>query len=200
MTFLAQFSHHPERLDLRGSGRALFVFHCNHDPGMCDDYDYEAGANAALVLDVARMTGHASALPSDQPPVNHEVRIVQWLERDDGLSPQLRSAFFKEATYSQLGEAIIDKTTDETRLAGVPLWIQSADEGPRDGWRFLGQLGWLHKFLRTPKASYPWVSPGRAGNAPFVGEGPNFGDAGLAYLFISETDDPPRAAIFWQCS
>ena len=55
-------------------------------------------------------------------------------------------------------------------LGGTPRWLQG-DETPGDGWRLLAQLT--------------------------DGHGYNFGDAGIAYVFVSP--DGTRGRFLWQC-
>src|SRR5450830_1027219 len=50
-SLLAQFVHHPVRLDLGREGRLLSVFQCNADPGMCASWERNSGANACLITE-----------------------------------------------------------------------------------------------------------------------------------------------------
>ena len=70
----AQLVHDREWLDLGRAGCVLFVFQCNHDPGMCSTWDGCSGANACFVVEPEDL-GHALAeLPGDLPM---SVRLVQ---------------------------------------------------------------------------------------------------------------------------
>jgi hypothetical protein len=176
-SLLAQLLHHPSRLDLGREGRVLHVFQCNHDPGACSTWEGGSGANACFVVEPERIGAGLTQIPGDKPPVDSEVRVVRWIERD--------------------GEV-----TTSTRLGGVPYWIQSPDEAPQGDWRFVGQLDSTHSFLQAPKRPAAWVHEDKErleGRAHY-GDGPNFGDMGIAYLFVKTGDPSPQGWFFWQCS
>lgn len=85
-----------------------------------------------------------------------------------------------------------------TKLGGAPGWVQYP-EPPGPAWRFVGQLGYDHIFLTLPENPPAWVSAytREDGTAGHVGQGPNFGDCGTAYLFLKPgTLD---GAMLWQC-
>ncbi|MBI3678357.1 MAG: hypothetical protein HY243_17235 [Proteobacteria bacterium] len=201
-SLLAQFVHHPDRLDLGRDGRSLFVFHCNHDPGMCSDWEATSGANACIVIDREILQNTATPLPSDNPPIDDEVIIAGWIEKDDGLTIEETSRFMSEESLISLDESVLTKATASTKLGGVPYWIQSPDEAPKFGWTFLGQLDSTYSFLTVPIESRNWISKDRHGfeGRTHVGRGPNFGDGGVAYLFIQRNVDPPKVCMFWQCT
>lgn len=199
-SLLAQLLHHPARLDLGRSGRVLFVFQCSHDPGMCETWNRDSGANACFVVEPEMLGPEPSAIPSDLPPLNNEVHVLRWLERDDGVPPPLEGAFYSDATYGELDESVIERPAEQTRLGSVPTWIQSPDEGPGEGWQFAGQLTWDHRFMSPPKGKYEWIDDAPADDVTHIGQGPNFGDCGIAYLFVRKDEDPPVGTMFWQCS
>jgi hypothetical protein len=182
---LAQLAHDPRRLDLCRPGRVLFVFQCDLDPGMCSNWEGGAGANACFVVEPETLTGRLAPLPSDSPPVGEEVRVVRWIEEDDGIPESLRAAFFDDKALADVPDEACEAVNDQTRLGSVPCWIQSPSEGPADGWKFVGQLASRHRFLTEPAHEV---------------EGPNFGDCGIGYLFIRPGDALPRGHFFWQCS
>lgn len=182
-SLIAQFAHHPERLPLGRDGRMLFVFQCNHDPGMCETWDQNSGANAAFVLEPEALNGGESALPADAPPSDPAMLVTGWDAQDDGLTAEQAAAFFSEAGMATLDDDLLDQERyDRTQLLGVPCWIQSPDEAPQ-GWRFLGQIG-----------SY-YLSEDNYLDAH------NFGDGGIAYLFATDSadGDVPQVKMFWQC-
>lgn len=196
MTLLAQLAHHEERLDLGREGRMLLVFLCAHDPGMCDSWDAMSGANACLIVEPERLGECETPVPSDDPPTDPCVAIVGWLARDDGVSDVDAAHFFDEARWTALPDEIGCAPPQMTHLGGLPAWMQSPDEAPRPGWRFLGQLDSSYSFISLPNDPPPWVHPdperfeGRSAWA----DGPNFGDGGVAYLFKKGD----QVLMFWQ--
>lgn len=202
-SLIAQLKHDDERLDLGSAGRVLFVFQCEWEAGMCSNWELFAGANACLVLSEPELTGVASSLPEAAPPVIPVVGILRWQEHDDGIAADVRPAFFDGVAHLTLSDEEWEKATAETRLGGVPHWVQSPDEAPKDGWRFLGQLDSMYRFVDR-SVSLPTVLRFAAGSGDddaLFADGPNFG-GGLAYLFArdSEGDAPPAVGMFWQCS
>lgn len=201
LSLLAQLVHHPVRLDLGRAGRVLFAFQCNHDPGMCSTWEGGSGANACFVVEPESLGSALTALPEDGPLLENELRVDQWIELDDGLSSDLFPAFFDEAKYFALPEEILASISTSTRLGGVPAWMQSPSEAPADGWTFIGQLDSTHSFITPPAGAVPWAPAGadkREGRT-HVGQGPNFGDGGIAYLFLRSTAALPEGYFFWQC-
>jgi hypothetical protein len=208
-SLLAQFRHHSARLDLGREGRCLFVFQCNHDPGMCSSWEGGSGANACFVVEPETLAVGVPAIPNPQPLIERELRIVQWVEREDGLSPAQCEIFFDDSKWGALEEDeredLFVKAEQCTRLGGVPHWIQSSGEAPADGWRFVGQLDSLHRFLTPPAAPDPGVRAVTAHaqhpkSLTYFCEGPNFGDAGIGYLFLKNAGERPEGWFFWQCS
>lgn len=200
-SLLAQFIHDPERLDLGRSGRVLFVFQCTHDPGMCDTWESSSGANACFVMEPEHIADTQSEAPDDAPPLDNEAVVVGWHARDDGIPESLSANFFDEEAYFKIGDDVLQRVTWSTRLGGVPTWIQSPGEAPQGGWRFVGQLDSTYSFISPPRDTPAWVSIDRENfeGRTHVGAGPNFGNGGIAYLFLKETDGVPDAKMFWQC-
>lgn len=197
-SLLAQFEHHPERLDLGRKGRVIFVFQCNHDPGMCSTWEALSGANACFVVEPEDLTDAETPVPSDAPPQDREVRIIEWHQRDDGLASELASNFRNDEAHMRLAEETHAKITWGTRLGGFPKWIQSADEAPK-GWAFVGQLDSSYSFLSPPKGDYSWVKSDPDGfeGRTHVAEGPNFG-FGLGYILLRRGSGVPEGCFFWQ--
>ena len=71
----------------------------------------------------------------------------------------------------------------------------------RTDWQFAGQLDSTHSFLRPPKLRHAWISEDceRFEGRTHFGEGPNFGDGGIAYLFLRQAAGMPRGCLLWQC-
>lgn len=201
LSLLAQFVHDVNRLDLGRAGRMLNVFQCNHDPGMCSNWEGGSGANACFVTEPEQLIAGLTPIPADAPPLEREARIVEWLERDDGVSESQASHFFSWDEFAALPESVTAKIPTSTRLGGVPFWIQSPDEAPKHGWRFVGQLDGTYSFLTAPAAAVPGIevdSTRWEGRSHYC-DGPNFG-GGIAYLFLRSTSTAtPDGWFFWQC-
>ena len=202
-TLLAEFHHVESRLDLGAAGRTLFVFHCANEPGMCDDWDQDSGGNAAFVVEASALD---SGLTQPRPgtPVYPEARILSWVELEDTIPHHLVQSFFTDKLYLSLGESVIDRVTMGTKLGSVPRWIQSSDESP-PGFRFVGQLDSSYSFYRSlPPGTAREGLQGGPDTQAFEGrtwwaDGPNFGDGGIGYLFLRETELLPEFKFFWQC-
>jgi hypothetical protein len=113
----------------------------------------------------------------------------------------MASHFFCWEKLSQLPEEVIDRATWSTRLGGVPCWIQSPDEAPKDSWRFIGQLDSTYSFLFAPTIRVDGITEDAEhyeGRSHYC-LGPNFGDGGIAYLFIRNVAATPEGWFFWQC-
>ncbi|HXY35892.1 MAG TPA: hypothetical protein VEI07_16780 [Planctomycetaceae bacterium] len=200
-SLLAQLLHDPVRLNLGRAGRVLFVFQCNHDPGMCSTWEAGSGANACFVLEPEALLDQMSSLPADEPELEHELRVVGWFQREDGLPESLVPSFFDDDKYFALPEETLDSVSGITRLGGVPAWIQNPSEAPGPRWRFVGQLSCYHSFFVPPatEESWIWTDPDRGAGRTHCAAGPNFGDDGTAYLFLRDASPVPEGRLFWQC-
>lgn len=202
-SLIAQFRHALERLDLGRDGRIVYVFQCNHNPGSCDTWKGGSGANACFVVEPENITGRRTPRPKDAPPVENEAYIVGWIERDDGVPESVAPDFFRERAYYKLPDDLISLIPSNSKLGSVPCWLQSPGESPplADGWRFVGQIEGTLSFLTPPSAPSKWVfpDPRQSGGRTHYGEGPNFGDGGIAYLFIKPAEPTPVGWFFWQC-
>jgi hypothetical protein len=172
-SLIAQFAHDQARIDLGRAGRVLFVFQCDHDPGMCESWEKFSGANACLVVEPEQLTNSITPPPDDEPPPNPEWTIVEWQTADDGVPANLKEAALDSAGLESIPDAAWETITADTRLGGIPFWIQSPDEAPRPGWRFVGQVS--------------------------ARDGANFSMDGIAYLFVRDSQPTPEACMFWQC-
>jgi hypothetical protein len=207
-SMLAQLCHDTSRLDLKREGRVLFVFQCTHNPGLCSAWEGGSGANACFVLEPEELSAEPSRMPPDHPPIEREARIVGWLEREDGLSPSQAEYFFDDSRWNALREDVRDELFEKagqfTRLGGVPHWIQSSGEAPSDGWRFAGQLDSLYRFWTPPNLKEQGIRAVKLDAKhpellSYFCEGPNFGDAGMGYVFIRDTGSAPQGWFFTQC-
>jgi hypothetical protein len=200
-SLLAQFVHAPPRLDLGREGRILSVFQCNHDPGMCSSWEGGSGANACLIFEPEDLIDGPTPLPASAPPIDREVRIVNWIAREDEVNESSASKYYSDQEYFALGKEGWQMPASGTRLGSVPCWIQSPDEAPKDGWRFVGQLDSTYSFYNAPAENVPgvWKDPSHWEGRSHGCEGPNLGDGGIAYLFLKENEGRPEGWFFWQC-
>lgn len=178
---IAQFLHHPQVLDLGKEGRVLNVFMCEHDPESydedpCETYDPAFGGSACFILEPEELEDHLSNIPKDTPYSLEELPIIGWFAGEDGISAAEANAFYTDQ-YFDLDQEKLSEVTPNTRLGGVPFWLQSPLEAPKN-YRFVGQLD-----------SYC---------------GANFGDTGIGYIFLEElskgNEAVPKGHFFWQCS
>lgn len=200
-TLLAQFVHDSVRLDLGKIGRVLNVFQCAHAPGMCDSWRGGSGANACFVAEPDELTTQTTPLPSDSPPVEREVRIVKWQQRDDGISEDELQKFFISDDCETPPESLTEAIYAGTKLGGVPSFVQSPNQAPTGSWRFVGQLEYAYSFLTAPLGKHRkiWPDPKhRQGRSQYC-DGPNFGDGGTAYIFVRDASPSPVGWFFWQC-
>lgn len=200
-SLLAQFTHHPERLNLGRLGRVLSVFQCNHDPGMCSTWEGGSGSNACVITEPEENTNSLTQPPSPETAVEREARILEWREEDDGFDEDEAARFLKADAYSELPRLKTKLVPAGTRLGGVPHWIQSPDEAPGSPWRFVGQLDSTYSFLKPPRTNVKdiYVDTKQWEGRTHWCEGPNFGDGGIAYLYVNLQSEPPSGWFFWQC-
>jgi hypothetical protein len=79
--------------------------------------------------------------------------------------------------------------------------MQSPDEAPQDGWRFVGQLDDTYHYFRQLSVQVADVVKDEESQygSSYYCEGPNFGDGGIAYLFLRDAAGVPEGWFFWQC-
>lgn len=192
---------------------------------MCETWSATAGANAAIVSDTVDTDAGPVNPPDSATVVYPEVRVTEWVQGDDGVTEDLLPAFFGDESYAALDARWSAEERFTTRLGVEPTWIQPAEEGPGPPWSSVGQLAdsqtvggevpsadetgfgiqrrvvdrfetRLPTGIDAPSVKH-WIVVDEAG---WYVSGPNFGDGGMAYLFLNRTTDPPAARIFWQCS
>jgi uncharacterized protein YwqG len=186
MIFLAQFLHHKDRLDLGKEGRILFVFVCDYEGegenyyNPCESWDADSGANVCFVIEPETFTGKTLATSDLKIPTVKETFIGGWAEFNDEITEDESKFFFDTEKYDELDFSqfveLLDKTTENTRLGGVPYWIQYP-ETPKGSWKFIGQLN--------------------------SDNGLEFGDVGIGYIFIDVSENSeqlPKGKFLWQCS
>lgn len=199
LTPIAQFVHHPERLDLGRAGRLLSVFQCSHhqDDG-CESAVHGSGANACFVTEPEHLLSGLTSLPQDAPPLEREAFIVAWAAHEDGIKPEDAECFLTHDGLAEVSEYAWEGIGPETRLGGAPYWIHGPDPDLVQGWRFVGQLMDYYEFQREP-ALPPgefWTEDREEGDM-YVCDGPNFG-SGIAYLFLRDSDGVPEGRFSWQ--
>lgn len=206
-SLLAQFVHDPVRLDLGRPGRMLNVFQCNHDPGMCENWEGGAGGNACFVVEPEDLLRGLSEQPGDDPEIEFEATIAEWETQEDGISPEDAQLFFPapdhNSNHNPTSRSITDfDPTTSTRLGGVPFWMQSPREAPQGGWTFVGQLDNTVSFRRAPTVDHPEVERDRSRweGRTHTARGPNFGDNGVGYIFLKHGGPLPQGWFFWQCA
>lgn len=200
-SLLAQFVHHPVRLNLGREGRVLHVFQCNHSPGLCSTWEGGSGANACFVTEPEELLNTLSVLPEDRPELDREAFIITWEERNDGIDPALESRFYSWATYSQFDDGKGIQVDLKTKLGSVPWWVQSPDDTPQGNWRFIGQLSDNYYFSERPSEVPIDMDEDYSpfdGRSYYRSTGPNFG-GGIGYIFLRQTESKPEGWFFWQC-
>jgi hypothetical protein len=113
---VAQLQHDGERLDLGGEGRVLVLFQCDWGPDPCQTFRPEYGANAAMIIDTDAdgLTLPPEPCPQEVP----ELRVAEWMARDDGIAPDRYSDFFDDDQFSTLyHEGLLDTVPLETKIA-----------------------------------------------------------------------------------
>ena len=158
------------RLRIPGRTKLVLLFMCQNDPGMCDEWDANAGGNCAIVVP----TRNLRKVPA--PQEGNTRREKRYGAR------QVRSA---KADYEEAREAWAQKSGKPMRkvlgqLLGKPFWIQ-AQETPkcnfcRKRMTFLAQL----------EEGPDWKTE------------MNFGGGGCAYVFECPCGKH-SAKFLWQC-
>ena len=219
LSHLFTLKHDNARLDLGKEGRILMAFMCNHDPGNCETWDTDSGANAVLILEETELqTGLTNAPEPDGAQTETEAFITAWRENEDVVPEADEAAFFDALDYYDLNEEMLETLYDKTKLGGLPAWIQFP-EGPKvPPFCFVGQFdsGFVlpspppsaarafcpvYRFENGERKAEPppdgWVPPPGGPDALYVREdntyrceGPNYGGGGMAYLFLSSPATP----------
>lgn len=157
LTHLAQLSHHPERLDLGREGRSVLVFECYHNPGLCETWSAESGANAVLFLDPKGSVGGLAVPPESErtkTAVGLEARVLSWVAADDLMREEDYPLFFDsrrmvnrlDADEEGEFEAALESVYRGTKLGSGPSWLQTADEGPPSPYHFVAQFDSRFRF------------------------------------------------------
>ena len=147
---LATFVHQAGRLDLGKEGRVMLVFQCNHSPNEtdCETYEAGSGANAVVFLDAAEIGIGLTLPPAPGATKEIEMRVVEWAEQQDLVTPELEPSFYDAVKHWDLyleQEAIHNSVADGAKLGSVPGWIQDA-AAIAPPFRFTAQLGYSYHF------------------------------------------------------
>lgn len=158
------------RLRLPAGKKLVLLFMCQNEPGLCDEWEPDAGGNCAVVV---RATGRLKRIKP--PPGDRTVR-----KRTYGAM-EVRSSV---ANYNMAREKWAEKGANKMRdvlgqLLGKPAWIQ-ADETPR-----CNHCKKRMQFLAQLEEGPDWKTA------------MNFG-GGCAYLFHCDCKNH-TAKFLWQC-
>jgi hypothetical protein len=149
-----QFLAHLALDDLAPDRRALAIFMCQNDPGLCDEWDPTSGANRALLLPSHGLT--PAPAPTEGVTELEDVNAVELATVDE---PDYDKARDDWATST-------DRSPTDVlgQLRGTPSWIQ-ADETPS-----------------CPSCTQPMTFTAQLEQGPDGQTGINFG-GGRAYAF-----------------
>ena len=99
--------------------QVLLLFQCQSDPGMCDEWDPNAGGNTALLVEEADRVQMPVPKGETLLPGESRLRLLQYLP--------VQSQRTDDDNYCEAVDAPGSQVVG--KLGGVPLWIQ-ADETP----------------------------------------------------------------------
>jgi hypothetical protein len=112
--------------------------------------------------------------------------VLDESELASGLTPLPSTTTFIEEEARVVGWREGDDAGDEpgmiTKLGGVPSWIQGENEGPAKPWRWVAQFDCQHRLDDGSRC-----------------DAANYGDAGMAYVYVNAAEGKPVALMFWQC-
>ncbi|PTM53238.1 DUF1963 domain-containing protein [Desmospora activa] len=137
LTFLAQFSSHPQRFSLGKEGRVLFLFSCQDD---CSTFDREAGANAVVIVDRDDLVAGLTAAPPsfDESLMLAEARVVEWVQYEEPLPDEEKWKCYDRKAWAENEQALNRQIVHRTKLGGFPSWIHRVHSHPQ-GYFFAGQ-------------------------------------------------------------
>ncbi|MRG28825.1 hypothetical protein [Laceyella tengchongensis] len=205
MPLLAQFAHHPERIDLGREGRRVYLFLCQNE----EDHCYEE--HAFVFLEAEQCTGRWTERPTSASALLPSVTVVGWREKEDGISPEDYVRFFQR--LEEGGKACPSLPEMETKLKGTPTFIQKPggdaatfagqidcflkviDNIPPELWR-KDQLG--RSIYQSPTEGPLFMSRSKEEGIAYL-DFVNFGDSGMGYFFIRPDRERPEGSFFWDC-
>ncbi|TMD91987.1 MAG: hypothetical protein E6I76_18265 [Chloroflexi bacterium] len=98
------------------------VFQCEGDPGICETWSADSGANACIVVHADR-TGDVQPAETATPQYLY-IAITEWTMLEDETDPLSAAAMFDEALWLTASTDIPASRIWSTRLGGVPAWVQ----------------------------------------------------------------------------
>ena len=119
MQFLAQLPLGPVNQSRMHHDQVLLLFQCQSQPGLCDEWDPNAGGNSAILVE------SRGRVPMNVPkgetllPAESRLRLIEYESSNHGSTPDDNYCTAYDTPDSQ----VVGK------LGGVPLWIQT-DETP----------------------------------------------------------------------
>jgi uncharacterized protein YwqG len=119
MQFLAQFPLSQVAVLQKLKDKALLLFECMNDPGMCDEWDPDGGGNAALLVPL--VDRKSLSAPSGPTQLARECRVK--LVPYDGTEAQ-------DTPDDNYCRALEGNSLTFGKMGGVPLWLQG-DETPK---------------------------------------------------------------------
>jgi uncharacterized protein YwqG len=180
MQFLAQIALQDARLEsLADRKQLLLLFQCQNDPGVCDEWDADAGGNAAILVTASDLDVLSPPAPTakernqgrDGPTSLDKAQAISARSYDDSRRDEYDDDADVEAVQKK-GTGVVGK------LGGRPVWIQG-DETPKCS------CGRKMAFIAQIEAH--------------ADRGINFGDAGAGYAFACKRCKT-KAKFLWQCS
>ncbi|MGU7768858.1 hypothetical protein ACV229_01565 [Burkholderia sp. MR1-5-21] len=166
MQFLGQIA-----LDGDAAGRLVLLFMCQNSPGMCDDWDAEAGGNRAVVV-AADDAGRVASAPEGDTVVRDSAYGVQIEDVDAAGYDDARQQ------WAQQHDGALRRI--QGCLGGEPSWLQ-ADETPS-----CDACGNTMSFVAQLE------------EGPDHRTAMNFGGGGCGYVFHCGCSEP-GAKFLWQC-
>jgi hypothetical protein len=157
------------RLRIPDKPKVVLLFMCQNDPGMCDDYEADAGGNCAIVV------GTNNLVEVRAPSEGVTVRDTEYGARE--VESEIENYDSARKAWGEKGGRQRDVLG---QIFGKPSWIQG-DETPscktcQKPMRFLAQLE----------------------TGPEFNTEMNFGGAGCAYVFDCACAQH-SAKFLWQC-
>ncbi len=154
------------------------------------------------------------------------MRVAQWEPKEDNITSDVYHSFFDNETWLMLDEQMRSGNIGmETKIGGVPYWLQEPGGYiPPHPWRFAIQLSSSYRFEGHAPAfnadelgcsvtrkvdgtivhEYPkrWP-PGRPRwitieDDYWTADAANFGDGGMAYIFVLANNEAANALMFSQ--
>jgi hypothetical protein len=141
MPLVAQLSHCEPAIDLGDERNVLHLFQCG-SAGLCETWDANSGANAAVILDEAQLNSQQPESPTAQL-LNGETCISGWLAFEDGIPSELLPDYLDADAYWKLStvEWTVARLQRMTKARGIPYWTANGpQEVPSQPYEYLLQI------------------------------------------------------------